>query len=309
MRLLLAAALLLAAPLPAAAQGDTSPFRTADRFFENCDARPDASGQRPEENYLCLSYMSGLIEGYGIAAFANGNERPYCLPRPVTLVEMMDIMAVAIERGVPPGTPTAVVFHNLLTVTFPCDRRPGAAGLSGGTPEATDPTAGEPAPGGAAADGSGADGSGAVPTGAGRPMAPGAPVVGAPEGPAADTDRPAVPPAGETPGSGLPAAPDAPVVGAPEGVPSESEAESETVPGGTPEALPESEAETETEAVPEAETAPEVGAEAEAEAIPEAEPMPEAAADAEATPDATPDAAPEDSAAPAEDARNQAGAE
>lgn len=148
MRLLLAAALFAAALSPlaprhaAAQQGDTSPFRVSERFLENCDARADDAGERPPENYACLSYMAGLIEGYSIASYVNGNERPYCLPRPVSLVEMMDIMAVAIERGVPPGTPTSVVFHNILTVTFPCDRQPGANGLDAqptppedGTPE------------------------------------------------------------------------------------------------------------------------------------------------------------------------------
>ena len=124
MRSLIVAASLLAA-VPVAAQqaprGDTSPFRVAARFLENCDARAGADGQRPPENYGCLSYMAGLVEGYSVAAYANGDKHPYCLPRPVTLVEMMDMMAVAIERGVPGDTPTAAVFHNLLTVTFPCN--------------------------------------------------------------------------------------------------------------------------------------------------------------------------------------------
>ena len=151
MRSLFAAAFMaasLAASAPALAQapsghdGESSPFKTAARFIENCDARPGADGERPPENYACLSYMAGLIEGYGVGAFANGNRAPYCLPRPVTLVEMMDMMAVAIERGVPGETPTAVVLHNILAVTFPCapdaEDTPGATD----TPDAPDQDAG-----------------------------------------------------------------------------------------------------------------------------------------------------------------------
>lgn len=99
---------------------DTDYFKQAGNFLQNCDARKDETGQRPEENYLCLSFMAGLIEGYTYAAVANGNARPYCLPRPVSLVEMMDMMAAAIERGAPPDLPSAAVFHFILTETFPC---------------------------------------------------------------------------------------------------------------------------------------------------------------------------------------------
>ncbi|WP_226582838.1 Rap1a/Tai family immunity protein [Acuticoccus sediminis] len=214
--LLVATALVAAAPASAQSPADMSPFRMADRFLENCDARADANGDRPPENYGCLSYMAGLVEGYSVAAFANGNRHPYCLPRPVTLVEMMDMMAVAIERGVPPETPTAVVLHNILTVSFPCDREPGTA-------EATEP--------GAPADG--ADEDTPAGTSGGRlPMAPGAPVVGAPEGEPAADGAPVIPPTPETPGTGLPAAPNAPVVGAPEGTP--DGALDKAVPAGTP---------------------------------------------------------------------------
>ena len=246
--LLLAAALLAAVPAAAQApapggQGDTSPFRTAGRFFENCDARADADGQRPPENYGCLSYMAGLVEGYSVAAYANGNKHPYCLPRPVTLVEMMDMLAVSIERGVPPETPTAVVLHNSLTVTFPCGRVPGAAGAAG---EATVPSA-DAAPateGASTVDGGTA--SAAPPAGetgdaaaSGLPIAPDAPVEGAPEGVPTEPARAPTPPAAETPGTGLPAAPGATVEGAPEGDPAAGGSE-------------ESPASTDTEAAPDA---------------------------------------------------------
>ncbi|MEM6762729.1 MAG: hypothetical protein AAF615_07630, partial [Pseudomonadota bacterium] len=72
------------------------------------------------ENFLCLSFMAGLIEGYTYAAVANGNGRPYCLPRPTSLVEMMDMMVTVIERGVPPQMPTAAVFHFILQENFAC---------------------------------------------------------------------------------------------------------------------------------------------------------------------------------------------
>ena len=129
---------------------DTDYFKQAGNFFQNCDARKNDAGERPEANYLCLSFMAGMIEGYTYAAVANGNGRPYCLPRPVSLVEMMDMMTTVIERGVPPDLPTAAVFHFILTANFPCDAAtsPDAAG----TPElapadgGSAPASGEPAP-------------------------------------------------------------------------------------------------------------------------------------------------------------------
>lgn len=107
---------------PSAAQ--TQPagdyFKQAGNFLANCDARKDAAGNRPQENYLCLSFLAGMIEGYNYAAVANGNPRPYCLVRPTSLVEMIDMMAVVIERGVPPDMPTAAVFHFILEANFKC---------------------------------------------------------------------------------------------------------------------------------------------------------------------------------------------
>lgn len=113
------------APPPGAAQDY---LKRAGNFLKNCDARADESGERPEANYVCLAFMAGLIEGYTTAAVANGNTRPYCLPRPVSLVEMMDMMVTAIERGAPPDLPTATVFHFIMQATFSCDpQEDGAA--------------------------------------------------------------------------------------------------------------------------------------------------------------------------------------
>lgn len=141
MRRHLAAVLLGVLPLAAPtvlAQGQqpSDYFKTAQNFLANCDPRADAIGERPQENYLCLSYMAGLVEGYTTGALASGNRRPYCLPRPVTLVEMMDMLSVVIDRGVPPDMPTAAVFANILSVTFPCDRAPGAPSAAGAEPDA-----------------------------------------------------------------------------------------------------------------------------------------------------------------------------
>lgn len=129
MRGLLLAALLLATP---AAGQET--FRSAAAFLATCDARPDAAGERPPESVPCLSYMAGMIEGYTAGAIAGGIERPYCLPRPVTLVEMMDMMATVIERGVPPTLPTAAVFHIILRENFPCDAASSPAPRSAPAP-------------------------------------------------------------------------------------------------------------------------------------------------------------------------------
>jgi hypothetical protein len=135
----LAVALLVT---PAAAQEaeslqDRDLFKRAGNFLDNCDARRDASGERPEETYmtrLCLSFMDGLVAGYTAGALANGNERPYCLPRPVTLVELMDMMTTVMDRGIPPETPTTEVLHFLLTVNFPCEGAPGAPDAAAAAP-------------------------------------------------------------------------------------------------------------------------------------------------------------------------------
>jgi len=138
------AAALIAIP-PAAAQApeaqprQTDLFKEAGNFLANCDARAGATGERPEETYLtrlCLSFVDGLIAGYTAGAIANGNERPYCLPRPVTLVEVTDMITTVIDRGIAPETPTAQVFHYLLTVNFPCDGPPGAPAAGAAPPKA-----------------------------------------------------------------------------------------------------------------------------------------------------------------------------
>lgn len=153
----LAAALLAT---PAAAQqappdaADRDLFKRAGNFIANCDARVDESGERPEETYmtrLCLSFMDGLVAGYTAGALANGNPRPYCLPRPVTLVELMDMMTTVIDRGIPPQTPTTEVFHFLLTVNFPCDRAPGAPEANAAPPPPPETVEGVPE-GGAAGE-------------------------------------------------------------------------------------------------------------------------------------------------------------
>lgn len=100
---------------------ETDYFKEAGNFLENCDPRRNAEGERPEPDYLCLSFVTGLLEGYTYAAIANGNARPYCLPRPASLAELMDMMVTAIERGVPPDFPTAAVLHFILTVNFSCN--------------------------------------------------------------------------------------------------------------------------------------------------------------------------------------------
>lgn len=126
----LAAALLVT---PAAAQvtapqdpAEREIFKRAGNFLAYCDARPDETGERPPENYLCLSFVDGLIQGYTYAGVAFTGEQPYCLPRPVALYEVMDMLVTVIERGIPADTPTAAVFHFLITTNFPCDRPPGA---------------------------------------------------------------------------------------------------------------------------------------------------------------------------------------
>ena len=114
-------------------------FKSAGQFIENCDARANAAGERPDETYmsrLCLSFVDGLIAGYTVGAMANGNDKPYCLPRPVTLVEVMDMMATVIDRGVPADRPTAQVFHYLVQVNFPCERAPGVPDGTGTSDEA-----------------------------------------------------------------------------------------------------------------------------------------------------------------------------
>lgn len=115
--LVLAAPTLAQVPVPQTTQDYV---KQAGNFFKNCDARADETGQRPDPNYVCLAFMAGLIEGYTTAAVANGNPRPYCLPRPTSLVELADMMATVIERGVSPETPTATVFHFILDTNFPC---------------------------------------------------------------------------------------------------------------------------------------------------------------------------------------------
>lgn len=126
----LAVALPAAAP-PAAAQGPETDFlKRSDNFLKNCDPRPDETGKRPEPNYICLGFMAGLIEGYKTAAVANGNRQPYCLPRPVALVEIMDMIVTAIERGAPPDLPTATAYHFVLEANFPCSAQSEAAPAS-----------------------------------------------------------------------------------------------------------------------------------------------------------------------------------
>lgn len=120
---------VLSVPYAAAQMGavpsETDFLKRAGNFMENCDARANDAGERPDPNFLCLAFVAGLIEGYTYAAVANGNAKPYCLVRPTSLVEMMDMMATVIDRGVPPTMPTAAVFHFILTVNFPC--APGSA--------------------------------------------------------------------------------------------------------------------------------------------------------------------------------------
>ncbi|GAB5374504.1 MAG: hypothetical protein AcusKO_09660 [Acuticoccus sp.] len=133
----LSAALLAA---PADAQGPSPApasdyVKRAGNFLKNCDARTDAAGQRPEANYVCLAFMAGLVEGYSYAAIANGNPRPYCLPRPASLAELSDMMATVIERGVPETMPTAAVFHFIMQKNFPCaPQDSGAATPPAGAP-------------------------------------------------------------------------------------------------------------------------------------------------------------------------------
>lgn len=213
--LVLAGAAAAQTPPLGAREDGSDYFKVAGNFLKNCDARKNAAGERPPENYLCLSYVAGLLEGYTVGAIASGNRRPYCLPRPVTLVEMMDLMATAIERGVPPETPTATVVHNLLAVSFPCadtrarpDAEPPQSGEGEGDAEAQEETR-APSP----------DGETEEDRSAGLPMAPDAPVVGAPEPMPDRASRPSTPlvePEPEPRAAGLPMAPDAPVVGAPE---------------------------------------------------------------------------------------------
>lgn len=145
-----AAALAAILALPAAAQVEppTDPtereiFKRAGNFLRYCDARPDEQGERPQENYLCLSFVDGLIQGYTYGAVAYGAERPYCLPRPVALYEVMDMMVTVIERGVPEDMPTAAVFHFLVTTNFPCEPTPEAPAAEGEPPAEA---AAEPAP-------------------------------------------------------------------------------------------------------------------------------------------------------------------
>ncbi|MEM9223420.1 MAG: hypothetical protein AAGB11_13585 [Pseudomonadota bacterium] len=112
-----------ATPLPAHGQSqpsDADYMKQAGNFLKNCDARADAEGNRPEPNYVCLAFMAGLVEGYTYGAVANGNPRPYCLPRPASLAELADMLTTVIERGVEPTRPTAAVFHFLLETNFKC---------------------------------------------------------------------------------------------------------------------------------------------------------------------------------------------
>ncbi|WMS44976.1 hypothetical protein RDV64_11550 [Acuticoccus sp. MNP-M23] len=156
----------LAAPSFAQTPAPATDFlKRAGNFLANCDARPDAGGTRPDANFVCLGFMAGLIEGYTTAAVANGNPQPYCLPRPVTLVEMMDMMTTVIERGVPDTMPTAAVFHLILETNFSCapndaeavaadPAEPGTPSLPATPAEPAAPTV--PAgPAGAAAPGTG----------------------------------------------------------------------------------------------------------------------------------------------------------
>ena len=144
MRLAAAAlAAVLAGSLPASAApaSETDYLKRAGNFLAHCDARKDAAGNRPEANYVCLAFMAGLIEGYNYAAVANGNTRPYCLPRPTTLVELSDMMTTVIERGAPPDLPTAAVFHFILQANFKC----ADEGAAAATPPANAPASGAPA--------------------------------------------------------------------------------------------------------------------------------------------------------------------
>ncbi|MEO1102552.1 MAG: hypothetical protein AAFW98_02285 [Pseudomonadota bacterium] len=111
---------LSASPAASAQAPDTDYMKRAGNFLKNCDARANADGERPEPNFVCLGFMAGLIEGYTYAAIANGNPRPYCLPRPATLAELADMMTTVIERGVPADLPTAAVFHFILDQNFKC---------------------------------------------------------------------------------------------------------------------------------------------------------------------------------------------
>ncbi len=135
--LALAGALGLSAPaLAQQVQPDTQDlFKQAGNFLANCDARANDAGVRPEENFLCLSFVAGMIEGYNYGAVANGNPRPYCLLRPTSLVELMDMMATVIERGVPADMPSAAVFHFIMDRNFPC-AEPEAEAATDAAPEA-----------------------------------------------------------------------------------------------------------------------------------------------------------------------------
>ncbi|MEM0906087.1 MAG: hypothetical protein AAGJ94_01895, partial [Pseudomonadota bacterium] len=113
-------ALGLAPAASAQTPQDTDYMKRAGNFFANCDARTGADGERPPVNYVCLAFIAGLVEGYTTAAVANGNPRPYCLPRPTSLVELSDMMTTVMERGVQPDLPTATVFHFILEANFPC---------------------------------------------------------------------------------------------------------------------------------------------------------------------------------------------
>ncbi len=123
----LAAAMMFAAPLPLSAQnadnGGSDFAKKAGNFLKNCDARADENGKRPDPpNYVCLAFLAGLVEGYNYGAIANGNEKPYCLPRPVSLAELSDMLVTVIERGVKPDMATAAVFHFLMEETFKCKK-------------------------------------------------------------------------------------------------------------------------------------------------------------------------------------------
>jgi len=142
----------LAATGAAAQQAPTpSPtdyLKQAGNFLENCDARRDETGERPEPNYICLAFLAGLVEGYTYAAVANGNPRPYCLQRPTSLVELSDMMTTVIARGVPETMPTAAVFHFILTVNFACAPQAddGDAGAPQEAPWADDAAGNGPPP-------------------------------------------------------------------------------------------------------------------------------------------------------------------
>ena len=139
--LALVGALGLAAPSFAQqVQPDTQDlFKQAGNFLANCDARANEAGVRPEENFMCLSFVAGMIEGYNYGAVANGNPQPYCLLRPTSLVELMDMMATVIERGVPPDMPSAAVFHFIMDRNFPC-AEPEEEAAAEGQPETTTET-------------------------------------------------------------------------------------------------------------------------------------------------------------------------